>query len=85
MQYDPALYTAVTSTLYRWFGIVGGVVQTGAILAAAFLTYLVRGRPGFRWTLAGALPRAVARPVGGARPARQRRVGRGAGKRPRGC
>lgn len=55
MQYDPALYVAVTSTLYRWFGIVGAIVQVGAILAAALLTYLVRGRPAFRWTLAGTL------------------------------
>ena len=55
MQYDPALYTAVTSTLYRWFGIVGAIVQVGALLAGALLTYLVRGRPSSRWTLAGVL------------------------------
>ena len=53
MGYDPALYTAVTSTLYRWFGPVGAPIQIGAILASGFLTYLLRGRPGFRWTLAG--------------------------------
>jgi hypothetical protein len=55
MEYDAALYTAVTSTLYRWFALAGAPIQVGAILSAALLTYLVRGRPAFRWTLAGAL------------------------------
>ena len=55
MGYDAAPYTAVTSTLYRWFGLAGAPIQLGAILAAALLAYLVRGRPAFRWTLAGAL------------------------------
>ncbi len=55
MQYDAEMYAAVTSTLYRLFGSVGAVIQTGAMLAAVVLTFLVRGRPAFRLTLLGAL------------------------------
>ncbi len=54
MHYDAQLYTAVTSTLYRLYGIVGGAVQVGALLAAAVLCWLVKGRRSFRLTLAGA-------------------------------
>lgn len=55
MQYDAEMYTAVTSTLYQLFGSVGAVIQTGAVLAAVVLTFLVRGHPAFRLTLLGAL------------------------------
>lgn len=56
MGYDPQLYAAVNTTMYRYFAIVGGVYQIGSILAAAVLVFLVRHRgPAFRWTLAGAL------------------------------
>jgi hypothetical protein len=55
MRYEPELYAAVTSTLYRLFGSVGAIVQIGAILAAAVLTFLVRRRPEFRVTLWGTL------------------------------
>jgi hypothetical protein len=34
--YDPALYVAVTRTLYRYFGSVGAVIEVGAVLAAVF-------------------------------------------------
>lgn len=55
MQYDAEMYAAVTSTLYLLFGSVGAVIQIGAILAAAGLTLVVRGRPAFRLTLLGTL------------------------------
>src|SRR5262249_58890988 len=56
MQYDPAMYTAVNSTLYRYFAIVGGAYQIGSIVAASVLVWLVRKRqPSCRWTLTGAL------------------------------
>jgi hypothetical protein len=55
MRYDPALYAAVTSTLYRLFGSVGAAIQVGALLAAAALSFRLRGRPSFRLTLLGTL------------------------------
>jgi hypothetical protein len=55
MRYDAALYSAVNTTLYRYFAIVGGVYSMGAIVAAIVLAVLVRHqRPTFAWTLAGA-------------------------------
>ena len=55
MQYDAAMYSAVNTTMYRYFAIVGGVYQIGAILLAAVLVLLVRRRrPAFRWTMLGA-------------------------------
>jgi hypothetical protein len=54
MQYGPELYTAVNSTLYRYFAIVGGVYQIGSIIAAGVLTFLLRRqRRIMRWTFAG--------------------------------
>ena len=56
MQYGPELYTAVNSTLYRYFAIVGGVYQIGSIIAAGALTFLVRRqRRIMRRTRAGAV------------------------------
>lgn len=55
MQYEPRLYMEVTSTLYRYFGIVGGPIQVLAFLACAVLAWLVRGRSAFRTTLLGAI------------------------------
>ena len=56
MQYDAQMYSAVNTTLYRYFAIIGGVYQVGSIVAAAILVFLVRKRrPSFRWTLSGAL------------------------------
>ena len=55
MQYAAHLYTAVNSTLYRNFALVGAFYQIGSIVAACVLTYLVRRRPDIlRLTLAGA-------------------------------
>lgn len=59
MAYDAEIYTAVTSTLYRLFGLVGGPIQVGALLAAIVLTFLVRRRPAFRPTLIGTLGLAL--------------------------
>jgi hypothetical protein len=59
MLYEPALYMRVTSTLYRYYGLVGGPVQVLAFLTAAGLAWRVRGRPAFRATLAGALGLAL--------------------------
>ena len=59
MNYDAELYLAVTSTLYRWYGIVGAIVQVGSVLAVAVLCVLVRGRRGFRLTAAALLALVV--------------------------
>lgn len=56
LQYSAELYSAVNTTMYRYFAIVGGVYQIGAIVASWVLVYLLRGRGrAFAWTLAGAL------------------------------
>jgi hypothetical protein len=56
MQYDAQLYSAVNTTLYRHFAIVGGGYEITSILAAVVLAYLVRRQgPSFGWTLIGAL------------------------------
>jgi hypothetical protein len=54
LQYTPEMYSAVNTTLYRYFAVVGAFYQLGSMLAAALLVYLVRKRrPSFAWTLAG--------------------------------
>jgi len=56
MQYDAQLYSTVNTTLYRYFAVVGGVYQIGAIVAALVLVFFVGSRSdAFGWTLAGAL------------------------------
>lgn len=57
--YDPALYVAVTHTLYFYFGVIGGAIEVGAVLAAvvwALLLLRARAVPraARRWALAGA-------------------------------
>jgi hypothetical protein len=37
--YDPALYVTVTHTLYRYFGIVGGMIEVSAVVAAIIWAY----------------------------------------------
>lgn len=55
LQYSAQMYSAVNTTLYRYFAIVGGVYQIGAILSALLLTLLVRkSRVALRWTASGA-------------------------------
>jgi hypothetical protein len=69
MGYDGPLYTAVTSTLYRYFGLVGGPVQVGGLVATVVLCALVRRRGrgrGFGWTLAAAGALAVSLALWGA-------------------
>lgn len=47
LTYSPALYAEVTSTLYAWFGAVGGSVQVLALVAVATLAFGARqGRSG---------------------------------------
>jgi len=61
MQYDAQMYSAVNTTLYRYFATVGAFYTLGSILAAAVLAFLVRKhRPAFRWTLTGAICLLVA-------------------------
>jgi hypothetical protein len=56
MKYSAQMYSAVNTTLYRYFAVVGGVYQIGAIVAALLLVFFLRSRSdAFRWTLAGAL------------------------------
>ncbi len=56
MQYDAQMYSAVNTTLYRYFALIGGVYQVGSIVAAVVLVFLVRKRqPSYGWTLAAAL------------------------------
>lgn len=56
MNYEAQMYAAVNTTLYRYFAVVGGIYQVGAILAAAVLTFVVRrNRRMLRWSLAGAV------------------------------
>jgi hypothetical protein len=53
--YDAELYSAVNTTMYRYFGIAGAVVTIGGILSAGVLAYRLRRRPSFSLALAGAL------------------------------
>jgi hypothetical protein len=55
MRYDPALYAAVTSSLYRYFGVIGGPIQIAAVLAATALVFRMRSDPSFPLKFAGAL------------------------------
>jgi hypothetical protein len=56
MQADGQLGTTLQHTLYRYFAILGGTVEVGAILAAALLSYRVRGRSrAFRLSVVGAV------------------------------
>jgi len=54
-RYDAEFYMRVTSTLYRYFGLVGGPIQLLALLVAIGLVWRTRGTPSFRATLAGTL------------------------------
>jgi hypothetical protein len=52
-QYDPQFYMRVTSTLYRYYGFVGGPIQVLALVFALGLAWRLRARVAFRSTLAG--------------------------------
>jgi len=61
MQYDAEMYSAVNTTLYRYFAWVGGFYQVGSIVATAALAFLVRARmPSFAWTVVGAVSLVLA-------------------------
>ena len=59
MQYEPQLYLRVTSTLYRFFGLVGGPLQVLALLFSIGLVWFIRARAAFRSTLVGTLSLAL--------------------------
>ncbi len=52
--YPPAMYAQVTSTLYAWYGVVGGTVQVAAAIAVAALAVRMRRSPGFGLAAASA-------------------------------
>jgi len=57
--YDPALYVTVTYTLYRYFGIVGAVIEMGTVVTAVIWAFaLGRSRTSptsaRRWAITGA-------------------------------
>jgi hypothetical protein len=61
LQYDPALYTTVNATLYRYFALVGSAYTVGALVASVLLTVAVRNRrSAFAWTACGAFLLLVA-------------------------
>lgn len=54
MGYPAEMYAAVTSSLYSWYGLVGGIIQVGALVAVTLLAIRARRLP------AGALAAASA-------------------------
>lgn len=46
MGYTAELYTAVTSSLYSWYGLVGGTIQVAALISVAMLAVRARRLPG---------------------------------------
>ncbi|HEX5435802.1 MAG TPA: hypothetical protein VFW98_01490 [Gemmatimonadaceae bacterium] len=60
MHYTPQLYTAVNSTMYRYFAIVGGPLTILTLLSGAVLVVALRHQPGFSGTLAGVVAYFVA-------------------------
>jgi hypothetical protein len=55
LAYPLDLYTEVNSTLYRWFAVVGGIYQIGAIVSVAALAWRARHQRSARWTLAASV------------------------------
>src|SRR3982750_1696421 len=53
MRYSAELYTAVNSTMYRYFALVGGPLTVLTLLSGGALVALLRGDPTYRWTLVG--------------------------------
>ncbi len=55
IQYSAEFYAAVNTTLYRYFALVGGAWQMGAMGLALILAFEVRrNRRSFRWAVPGA-------------------------------
>jgi protein-S-isoprenylcysteine O-methyltransferase Ste14 len=53
MRYGPELYSAVNTTMYRYFAVVGGPLTVLVLLTGAILVFALRHQPGFRWALVG--------------------------------
>jgi uncharacterized membrane protein len=53
MRYRPELYSAVNSTMYRYFAVVGGPLTVLTLLTGAALVVALRRDPDYRWTLGG--------------------------------
>ena len=53
MNYAPELYAEVTSTLYKYYGTVGGPIQVSAVLASVTLAFVTRRSRVFWLTVAG--------------------------------
>src|SRR5262245_7624618 len=60
MNYSAELYSAVNTTMYRYFAVAGGPLTLLTLLVGAALALVLRGRPEFVWTLAGVLAYYVA-------------------------
>lgn len=60
LQWAPALYLAVQSTLYRLFGIIGPVLEVGALVLVSLLALkLGSGHPARKLTLVSAVAIAL--------------------------
>ena len=80
LNWDPALYIAVQSTLYKLYGTIGPVLEVGALAVVSLLAWRLRERKrAFALTFASACGRGRAR-----RP-RARRVRPAPGPRPAGA
>src|SRR4029450_4509724 len=60
MSYGAELYSAVNTTMYRYFALVGGPLTVLTLLGGAVLVVVLRGQPEFQWALAGVLAYYVA-------------------------
>lgn len=54
LAYSPLMYAEVTSTLYTWFGPVGGAIQLAATFAVAVIAFQTRHLPEGRLMAASA-------------------------------
>jgi hypothetical protein len=60
MRYAPELYSAINSTMYRYFALVGGPLTVLTLLSGVALVIALRHHAGFRWTAAGVLAYCIA-------------------------
>ena len=44
LQWDVPLYLPVQTSLYKWFGTIGPVLEIGALIVISILAYSLRGR-----------------------------------------
>lgn len=54
LAYSPLMYAEVTSTLYAWFGPLGGTIQVAATIVVAVVAFQARRSPGGRLLAASA-------------------------------